>query len=199
MSVFSRNEEKDIIRAFKSNAKTHSILEEKKFIPLYAKHIHFLVTRASWVVSKIYQHFTKQSKFKRDFVVTNQKSRQKATTNVERDFYKLLNNSNFGMDCRSNIDNRTLEPIYDEISEIAFIKKYDNIFDNEKYFQFSDANIMMEEVNEKYHKLIFELDKSNPTYLARKCYSESKREEDLNSIKAIEEKKNALVEKKDWR
>ena len=100
------------------------------------------------------------------------------------------------MDCRSNIDNRTLEPIYDEISEIAFIKKYDNIFDNEKYFQFSDANIMMEEVNEKYHKLIFELDKSNPTYLARKCYSESKREEDLNSIKAMEEKKKRSGGKK---
>lgn len=100
------------------------------------------------------------------------------------------------MDCRSNIDNRTLEPIYDEISEIAFIKKYDNIFDNEKYFQFSDANIMMEEVNEKYHKLIFELDKSNPTYLARKCYSESKREEDLNSIKAMEEKKTLWWKKK---
>lgn len=100
------------------------------------------------------------------------------------------------MDCRSNIDNRTLEPIYDEISEIAFIKKYHSIFDNEKYFQFSDANIMMEEVNEKYHKLIFELDKSNPTYLARKCYSESKREEDLNSIKAIEEKKTLWWKKK---
>ena len=47
MSVLSRGEEKDIIRAYKSNAKTHSILEEKKFIPLYAEHIHFLVKRAS--------------------------------------------------------------------------------------------------------------------------------------------------------
>ena len=54
----------------------------------------------------------------------------------------------------------------------------------------------MEEVNEKYHKLIFELDKSNPTYLARKCYSESKREEDLNSIKAMEEKKTLWWKKK---
>ena len=40
------------------------------------------------------------------------------------------------MDCRSNIDNLILEPIYDEINEIVFIKKYDNIFDNKKYFQF---------------------------------------------------------------
>ena len=35
----------------------------------------------------------------------NQKSRQKATSSVERDFFKLLNNSNFGNDCRNTIDN----------------------------------------------------------------------------------------------
>lgn len=47
---------------------------------------------------------------------------------MERNFYKLLNNSNFGIDCGSNIDNRILELIYDEISEIAYIKTSDNIF-----------------------------------------------------------------------
>ena len=52
------------------------------------------------------------------------------------------------MDCRGNIDNRALEPIFDEISEIAFIEKCANIFDNEKYFQFSDINVMTEKVNE---------------------------------------------------
>lgn len=52
-----------------------------------------------------------------------QKSKQKARTDVQKDFYNLLNSSNFGIDCRSNIDSRTLEPIYDELGEIAFIKK----------------------------------------------------------------------------
>ena len=47
----------------------------------------------------------------------NQKSRQKATSSVKRGFYKRLNNANFGVDCRSNIDNRTLEPTYDAIRE----------------------------------------------------------------------------------
>ena len=37
----------------------------------------------------------------------NQKSRQTATSNVEKD----LNNSNFGIDCRNNIDSSTLQPI----------------------------------------------------------------------------------------
>ena len=118
-----------------------------------------------------------------------QKSRQIAQTNVEKDFYKLLNNSNFGVDCRSNIDNRTLEPIYDEISEIAFIKKYENIFGNEKYFQFSEINVITEEVNEKYERLHLWLDKNDLTYLARRYDYDSQREQDLNSVKSMEEQK----------
>ena len=118
-----------------------------------------------------------------------QKSRQIAQTNVKKDFYKLLNNSNFGIDCRSNIDNQTLEPIYDEISEIAFIKKYENIFDNEKYFQFSEINVITEEVNEKYERLHLWLDKNNPTYLARRYDYDSQREQDLNSVKSMEAQK----------
>lgn len=79
--------------SFKENAKTDSTLEEKKIIPLYAEHIHFLVKRAGWLVTRIHQHFTfEQSKFIKDFVVMNEKARQKATSSVERDLYKLLNN-----------------------------------------------------------------------------------------------------------
>ena len=149
MSVISHNEEKDLRRTYKANAKTHSTLEEKNVIPLYTERVHFLVKGAGWLVTKIYQHFTfEQSNFEKDFVVMNQKSKQIAKRNIEKDFYKLLNNSKFGMDCRGNIDNRALEPIFDEISEIAFIEKCANIFDNEKYFQFSDINVMTEEVNE---------------------------------------------------
>ena len=54
MSALSRNKDKDIINNFKCNAKTHSTMDEKKFIPLYAEHIHFLVTRAGWLVTNIY-------------------------------------------------------------------------------------------------------------------------------------------------
>ena len=102
---------------------------------------------------------------------------------------KIINNSNFGIDCRSNIDNRTLEPIYDEISEIAFIKKYENIFGNEKYFQFSEINVITEEVNEKYERLHLWLDKNDLTYLARRYDYDSQREQDLNSVKSMEEQK----------
>ena len=65
----------------------------------------------------------------------NQKSRQRATSSVEKDFYKLLNNSNFGIDCR-NIDNCFLEPIYDHFGEISYIKKYTTIFSDDTFRDF---------------------------------------------------------------
>ena len=76
----------------------------------------------------------------------NQKARQKATSSVERDFYKLLNNSNPGIDCRNNIDNCILEPLYDEIGEIAYIKKFCTIFSNETYRDFFSPTVMREEI-----------------------------------------------------
>ena len=56
------------------NPKTHSILKEKIYIPLYAEDLYFLTTRAGWKVTKIYEHYTfKQDTFERDFVIMNQK------------------------------------------------------------------------------------------------------------------------------
>ena len=101
MSIMVRNEEKDKINSFPYTSKTHSMLKEKKFVPLYADDLHFLITRAGWLVTHIYEHCTfEQSKFNKDFMIMNQKLRQKATSPVKRDFFKLLNNSNFGIDCR---------------------------------------------------------------------------------------------------
>lgn len=61
----------------------------------------------------------------------NQKSRQTASSKVEKDFYKLLNNNNFGIDCQNNIDNCYLEPIYEDFNEISYIKRYTTIFSDE--------------------------------------------------------------------
>ena len=54
-------------------------------------------------MTNIYEDYTfEKAKFKQDFVLMNQKALQKATSPVERNFYKLLNNANFGIDCRNN-------------------------------------------------------------------------------------------------
>ena len=59
----------------------------------------------------------------------NQVSRQNTKNSVEKDFYKLKNNSNFGYNCRNNIDNCTFAPISDELDKILYLKKYQSLFD----------------------------------------------------------------------
>ena len=49
---------------------------------------------------------------------------------IEKDFYKLMNNANFHYDCRNNIDNCQLVPIFDQLREITYLKKYYNYFDS---------------------------------------------------------------------
>ena len=96
-----------------------------------------MTTRAGWKVTKIYDHYTfKQDTFKRDFVVMNQDARKVAKTKVEKDFYKLLNNSNFGNDCRNNLGNCKLELLFDGLSEISYIKKFTNILQDNRFREF---------------------------------------------------------------
>ena len=45
-----------------------------------------------------------------------------------QDFFKLMNNTNSGFDCRKNTNNTKFEPIIDETNEISYIKKYYNLF-----------------------------------------------------------------------
>ena len=61
-------------------------------------------------------------KFKKDFVIMNQISRHNAKTSVEKDFYELVNNSNFGYDCRNNPGNCSFTGLFDEIKELTFAK-----------------------------------------------------------------------------
>ena len=60
----------------------------------------FVNKRAGWKVTKIHVHLTfEQKRFKRKFILMNQKSRQELKNDIEKDFYKLMNYSNFGYDC----------------------------------------------------------------------------------------------------
>ena len=98
----------------------------------------------------------------------NQKARQTAESKVEKDFYKLLNNSNFGIDCGNAVDNCTLEPIYDDFSEIAYIKNYAAIFNDDSFRDFFSPPLLREEIIQTYEAKIFALNRKDPTYEARK-------------------------------
>ena len=82
----------------------------------------------------------------------NQNNRKTGKAKVEKDFYKLLNNNNFGNDCRNNIGNCSLELMFDGFEEIAYIKKYSNIFTDPKFREFFLADILREHVEREYQK-----------------------------------------------
>ena len=69
---------------------------------------------------------------------------------LKKDFYKLMNNSNFGCDCRNNLDNCKFVPIFDESKEITYINRYYNIFDS-KISEFVTADKLKADIEEKYN------------------------------------------------
>ena len=126
---------------------------------MYLEDLVFCIKRAGWKVTKIHSHITfEQARFKQKFILMNQKSRQQSKNSVEKDFYKLMNNSNFGYDCRNNIDNYKFVPIFNEYKEIAFINRYHNIFDW-KVSQFVTGNLLKADIEEKYNDKLSKLDK----------------------------------------
>ena len=124
---------------------------------MYLEQIFFSVVRAGWKITKIYLHYTfEHERFKKDFILINQKSRQNAKNSVEKDFYKLMNNSNFGYDCRNNLDNCKFVPIFDELREITYNKKYYNFFDP-KVPKFVTSDLISQEIEEKYNDDIIKI------------------------------------------
>ena len=93
----------------------------------------------------------------------NQKSRQQSKNSIEKDFYKLMNYSNFGCDCRNNLDNCKLVPIFDEFKEISYINRYHNVFDP-KVSEFVISELLRADVEEKYNARLSKLDKEDRFY-----------------------------------
>ena len=91
---------------------------------MYLEQLCFAIIRAGWSVTKIYSHYRfEQECFKKEFILMNQGSRKNAKNSMEKDLYKLKNNSNFGYDCHNNLDNCQFVPIFDEFQEITYLKR----------------------------------------------------------------------------
>ena len=128
---------KNDILLLKTTKNTYTAMFEEIFISLYLECIQLLIKTVDWIVTKISLYYTlctiyifllfDQEPFKKDFILKNQKSRQKS--DIEKDFYKLLNNSNFGYDCINNVNNCMFGTIFDEIDELRYIKKHNNLID----------------------------------------------------------------------
>ena len=66
--------DKDKPKSYKATKKAHAIMFQKNFQLMYLEQIFFSVVKAGWKITKIYWHYTfEQKRFKKDFILMNQK------------------------------------------------------------------------------------------------------------------------------
>ena len=183
-------------RHYSPTKKAHATLFDKRFIPLYIEHLAILIKRLGWQVTKIYQHIIfEQDRFKKNFIIRNQKARQNAKNNVEKDFYKLLNNSNFGYDCRNNLDNCNFVPIFNELEDVTYLKKYYNYF-NPSIKEFVSEDVIKIEIEQTYLDELAKIKKNDPYYEIKKSSVDAKRNEELEAFEYFKTKKKRAKKRK---
>ena len=181
--------EKGVPKSYKLSAQSHATLLPKRYIPLYLEDLKFLIFRCGWKVTKLYRHYYfEQERFKRDFILMNQKARQESKNLIESNFCKLLNNANFGYDCRNNLENSTFEPINDELREITYIRKYyRSIFDN-KLASFMTSRVLKEDIDARYNNELGKLSQTDPFYSVRPRNIENRRAAEEESLRLFKNK-----------
>ena len=90
----------------------------------------------------------------------NQRSRQNEKNSNNKDFYKLMNNSNFGYDCHKNLDSCQFVPIFDELKEVSYLKRYYNYFDP-KVSKIVSSDLIKQEIYKKFNDSLMKLSKDD--------------------------------------
>ena len=126
--------------------------------------------------------------FKKEFVISNQVARQNAKTPKEKNFYKLMNNANFGYDCRNNFKNRYFTPVVDEIEEMAYIRKHQNVCDSDIINYFSPDHLRMQ-INEDFDNKIAKISTQDEYYEVNKNSLEIERKKQLDSVESLMKKR----------
>ena len=190
MSRAQKKKDKNDISTLQYNSKTHATLNKKTYVSFYAEDLYFrVVARAGWRVTKIYDHYTfKQDIIKRDFVVMNQNARKSAKTKVGKDFYKLLNNSNFGNDCKNNVGNCKLDLMYDGIEEIKYIENFTDILKNEGFREFFTVDLLKEKFNWDFNIEVEKLDQDDPDYFLDYELLDAKRNNKIREVENFSKK-----------
>ena len=112
----------------------------------------------------------------------NQNARKTAKSKVEKDFYKLLNNINFGNDCRNNIGNCKIDLLYDGLEEISYIKKFTNILHDHRFREFFTIDLLKEQINVDFNRKIENLDQDDPSYDLKYNRLAEKKDEELEAV-----------------
>ena len=95
-----------------------------------------------------------------------------------------MNNSNFGYDCRNNLDNCKFVPIFEELKVITYIKKYYNFFDP-KVSKFVTPDLIAQEMEEKYNDGIIKISTQDKFYKLKKSAADTEKAQALESLKSL--------------
>ena len=99
-----------------------------------------------------------------------------------------MNNSNFGYDCRDNLDNYKFVPIFEEYKELTYIHRYHNIFDN-KVSQFVTSKLLRADIEEKFNDKLSKLDKEDRFYEIKLQTIKTERLQQLETAEKFEQQK----------
>lgn len=155
---------------------------------MYLEHLAFVIKTAGWKVTKIHAHLTfEQKHFKEKCILINEGSRQLSKNDIEKDFYKLMNNSNFGYNCRNNLDNCEFVPIFDELKKITYINRYLNFFDP-RVSKFVMGDLIRQQIEETYYDNLIKLVKKDKFYAIKLNCLKTERMSDLEAADNFDKK-----------
>ena len=98
-----------------------------------------------------------------------------------------MNNSNFGYDCRNNLNNSKFVLIFDELKELTYVERYQNIFDP-KFSQFVTTDLIKQNIEETYNDKLVKLDKEDKFYQIKLGTLNTERLTNLEVAKSFENK-----------
>ena len=104
-----------------------------------------------------------QEPFKKEYILGNQRTRQEVVArgdDVQANFWKLVNNTDFSFDCRGNSRNKSLHLIYHKEAQVDFLGKYDG-YSSTNCFLNLDAKI--KNIKE-YYSIMENLTKDDQPY-----------------------------------
>ena len=107
-----------------------------------------------------------------------------------------MNNADFGYDSRNNLDNCEFEPIYHEIGEISYIRKYYNSFDKD-VSKYVNSTLIEKEIEQTYNNKLLEIKPDDPFRNSKVQYSktEKKKKTEWKSIKITSRKRKKHTNK----
>ena len=89
---------------------------------MYTDQIHFLTEKSGRKFTEVHLYYTSEHElFKKEYIFGDQRARQESVArsdHVQANFWKLVNNANFGFDCREKSQNKYLHLIYDKNAKV---------------------------------------------------------------------------------